>query len=55
MSLKINWLLASLGGKDSGALNRKGIFMEKFHQVISVITQVAISRRTHPYELLAPR
>ena len=39
------------GGRDGGNLTLKGIFQERLLQVVSVATQVAISRRVHRYQL----
>ena len=39
------------GGRDGGSMAQKGIFKERLLQVISVATQVAISRRFQRYKL----
>ena len=39
------------GGRDGGSMARKGVFKERLLQVISVATQVAISRRVQRYKL----
>ena len=48
----IDQLAASIvGGTDGGSLSRKGVCKEHLFQIISVTTQVAISRRVHRYKL----
>ena len=48
----IDQLAASVvGGTDGGSLSRKGVWKEYLFQIISVTTQVAISRRVHRYKL----
>ena len=48
----IDQLAASIiGGTDGGSLSIKGVCKEHLFQVISVTTQVAISRRLHRYKL----
>ena len=39
------------GGRDGGSMAQKGVFKERLLQVISVATQVAISRRVQRYKL----
>ena len=39
------------GGRDGGSMVLKGVFKERLLQVISVATQVAISRRVQRYKL----
>ena len=39
------------GGRDGGSMAKKGVFKERLIQVISVATQVAISRRVQRYKL----
>eukprot|EP00904_Undaria_pinnatifida_P007452 jgi/Undpi1/3837/HiC_scaffold_16.g07206.m1 len=43
-----------VGGTDASSLARKGVCKERLFQIISVTTQVAISRRVHRYRL-SPR
>ena len=40
---------STVGGTDASSLARKGVFKECIFQIISVTTQVAISRRGHRY------
>eukprot|EP00904_Undaria_pinnatifida_P008873 jgi/Undpi1/5115/HiC_scaffold_19.g08467.m1 len=40
-----------VGGTDASSLARKGVCKERLFQIISVTTQVAISRRVHRYRL----
>ena len=40
-----------VGGTDGSSLARKGVCKERLVQIISVTTQVAISRRVHRYQL----
>ena len=48
----IDRLAASIvGGTDRGSLSRKGVYKEHFFQIISVTTQVVISRWVHQYKL----
>ena len=39
------------GGRDGGAMAKKGICKERLLQIVSVTSQVAISRRVHRYKL----
>ena len=48
----IDQVAASIvGGTDASSLARKGVWKERLFQIISVTTQVAISRRVHRYRL----
>eukprot|EP00904_Undaria_pinnatifida_P003390 jgi/Undpi1/13051/HiC_scaffold_8.g02714.m1 len=48
----IDQVVASIvGGTDASSLARKGVCKERLFQIISVTTQVAISRRVHRYRL----
>ena len=48
----IDQVAASIfGGTDGASLARKGVCKERLLQIISVTTQVAISRRVHRYKL----
>ena len=48
----IDQVAASIvGGTDASSLARKGVCMERLFQIISVTTQVAISRRVHRFRL----
>ena len=48
----IDQLAASVaGGKDGGSMARKGVVKEHLPQIISMTTQVAISRRVSRYKL----
>ena len=48
----IDQVAASIvGGTDASSLARKGVCKERLFQIISVTTQVAISRRDHRYRL----
>ena len=48
----IDQMAASIvGGTDGSSLARKGVCKERLFQIISVTTQVAISRRVHRYQL----
>ena len=48
----IDQVAASIvGGTDGSSLARKGVCKERLFQIISVTTQVAISRRVHRYKL----
>ena len=48
----IDQVAASIvGGTDASSLARKGVCKEHLFQIISVTTQVAISRRVHRYRL----
>ena len=48
----IHQLAASIvGGTDGGSSSRKCVCKEHLFQIISVTTQVAISRRVHRYQL----
>ena len=48
----IDQMAASIvGGTDGSSLARKGVCKERFFRIISVATQVAISRRVHRYQL----
>ena len=40
-----------VGGRDGGATAKKGICKERLLQIVSVTSQVAISRRVHLYKL----
>ena len=40
-----------VGGTDGSSLARKGVCKERLFQIVSVTTQVAISRRVHRYQL----
>ena len=40
-----------VGGRDGGAMAKKGICKERPLQIVSVTSQVAISRRVHRYKL----
>jgi len=41
----------AVGGRNGGNMSRRGIVKERILQVVSVATQVAISRRVHRYKL----
>ena len=43
--------ITSIGGTDASSLARKGVRQERLFQIISVTTQVAISRIVHRYRL----
>lgn len=43
--------LATIGERDGGARVKKGICKSRLIQTVSVTSQVAISRRVHPYKL----
>ena len=43
--------MSVVGGKDGGAMARKGICKQRLQQIISVTSQVAISRRVLRYKL----
>ena len=48
----IDQVAASIvGGMDASSLRRKGVCKERLFEIISVTTQVAISRRVHRYRL----
>ena len=48
----INQVAASIvGGTDASSVARKGVCKERLLQIISMTTQVAISRRVHRYRL----
>ena len=48
----IDQLAASVvGGRDGGSMARKGVLKERLLQIVSVTTQVAISRRVSRFEL----
>ena len=48
----IDQLAASVaGGRDGGSMARKGVVEERLLQIISVTTQVAISRRVARFKL----
>ena len=48
----IDQMAASIvGGTDGSSLGRKGVCKERLFRIISVTTQVAISRRVHRYQL----
>ena len=48
----IDQLVTSVvGGRDGGAMAKKGICKERLLQIVSVTSQVAISRRVHRYKL----
>ena len=40
-----------VGGRDGGAMAKKGICKQRFSEIVSVTSQVAISRRVHRYKL----
>ena len=40
-----------VGGRDGGAMAKKGICIERLLQIVSVTSQVAISRRVHRFKL----
>ena len=40
-----------VGGRDRGAMAKKGIYKERLLQMVAVTSQVAISRRVHRYKL----
>ena len=40
-----------VGGRDGGAMAKKGICKERLLQIVSVTSQVAISRRVYRYKL----
>ena len=42
---------STVGGTDASSLARKGVCKERLVQIISVTTQVAISRRVHRYRI----
>ena len=39
------------GVRDGGSMAKKGVFKERFLEIISVATQVAVSRRVQRYKL----
>ncbi|CAB1096631.1 unnamed protein product [Ectocarpus sp. CCAP 1310/34] len=41
----------AVGGRDGGTMALKGVFKERLLQIVSVATQVAISRRVQRYKL----
>ncbi|CAB1098120.1 unnamed protein product [Ectocarpus sp. CCAP 1310/34] len=41
----------AVGGRDGGTIALKGVFKERLLQIVSVATQVAISRRVQRYKL----
>ena len=48
----IDQLAASVAGaRDGGSMARKGVLKERLLQIVSVTTQVAISRRVSRFEL----
>ena len=48
----IDQLVTSVvGGRDGGAMAKKGICKQRFSEIVSVTSQVAISRRVHRYKL----
>ncbi|CAB1113575.1 unnamed protein product [Ectocarpus sp. CCAP 1310/34] len=41
----------AVGGRDGGTMALKGVFKERLLQIVSVATQVAISRRVQRHKL----